>query len=629
MDEPDQTRRLIAIMAADVAGYSRLMGDDERATVQTLTEYRKVFGESVARHRGHIVDTAGDSVLATFDSPVEAVECAISIQHELARRNRQLADHRQMKFRIGINLGDVIIRDDGTVYGDGVNVAARLESLAEPGGTVVSGTVFDLTESKLPVAFQFQGAQSVKNIAKPVRAYGVLNQAVSSDPSAPIATAQPARRSGRRGRIAVALGLIAVVVTGGWWATHARREMTAKAFPAVAVLAFANLSSDPKQEIFSDGLAENIIDNLAQVKELKVIARNSSFRYKGQAVDARKIGQELGANYLIEGSVRRSDDAVRVSAQLVETGSGSSLWSKTFERSLTPRNVFSIEDDIANAIVTTIAGFYGVLHQEDLALAKRKPPGELSSYECVLLGMEYYKRVSLTTFRSARDCAQKAVEVDPEYAALWNLLAIVSRAEFQFGFDPKPGSLDRALDAAERALKFAPSNAEYQAEVAVIHSFRGELSAFKTAAERAVELAPRGSPGFANLGVHLCYAGEWEKGLQLIERAKGLDPFYPGWYHVGAFHDHYRRKQYEEALNDANRINIPNYVQALSMTVAALGQLGHGAEAQDFIRKIQEIDPNFDARQHWAARFRFQPDHLEHLLDGMRKGGMRIRDAHN
>jgi len=305
MAKPSDTRRLAAILAADVEGYSRLMGDDEKATVQTLTDYRQVFVEHVERHQGHIIDTTGDSVLAIFESPVEAVECAVEIQRELARRNRNLAEHRQMAFRIGINLDDIITREDGTVYGDGVNIAARLQSLAGAGAILISGTAFDYVRNKLPLSFEFTGEHTVKNVTDPVRAYRVGLETTSSS-SRPIATKTTTRSAGKRWiSVAVVAALIAVAI-GGWQLFLKQQGGRLKDEPVVAVLAFANLSGDPKQEYFSDGVSETIIDTLAQVRELKVIARNSSFRYKGKAADMRIVGEELGANYIVEGSVRRS-----------------------------------------------------------------------------------------------------------------------------------------------------------------------------------------------------------------------------------------------------------------------------------------------------------------------------------
>lgn len=624
MTDPTQIRRLAAILAADAAGYSRLMQDDEAATIQTLGEYRRVFADHIDRHRGHVVDTAGDSVLATFESPVEAVECAVEIQRELARRNRNFAEHRRMVFRIGINLGDIITREDGTVYGDGVNIAARLERLCEPGGVTVSGTVFDHVENKLPLSFEFAGEQSVKNIAKPVRAYRLGPSSTGLPPvTAPSAgTARGAML--RKWAVLGGLLLVIAVVVAGWQASRVGEGALSRGEPVVAVLAFANMSGDSKQEYFSDGLTETIIDNLTQVPGIKVIARNSSFRYKGRAVDIRKVGEELGADFVVEGSVRRSAGAVRITAQLIDPRSDAHLWSKTYDRALTAENVFAIQDDIAAAIVGTIAGAFGVLTQTALEEIKRKPPRDLNSYDCVLLSLAYRQALSLQTFRVARDCAQQAIKVDPDYAQLWLALSSLARGEFQFDYDLRPGSLDRALEAGQRAVALDPTLPGPHLSLAITHFYRGELDEFKFEADRELALAPRGTADMGGLGLYWVYAGEWEKGLAMIERAKERDPFYPLWYHNGQFHDLYRKKEYAKAATVARQMNLTDFVQAQSQLVAAYGQLGRVSEAQPYIKRIYELDPAFDARKHWEARFRYQPEYLEHLLDGMRKAGMKI-----
>ena len=626
MVEPGQRRKLEAILSADVAGYSRLMQDDDAATVETLTKYRAIFSDFVSRHDGRVVDSPGDNILAEFDSPVEAVQCAVEIQHELGRRNLQLADHRQMQFRIGINLGDILSRDDGTIYGDGVNVAARLESLAEPGGITVSGTVLDHVENKLPISFEFAGEQSVKNIEKPVRVYHIgLN--VNASPQFETRTAATTLSSPRK-KWAVLAGLFLVIAVGvaGWQASRVGQDVSPNGDPVVAVLAFVNMSGDPKREYFSDGLTETIIDSLAQVRELKVIARNSSFRYKGKAVDVRKVGEELGADYVVEGSVRRSADTVRVTAQLIEGKRGVHLWSNTYERELTVENVFAIQDEIAAAIVINIAGFYGVLRKSALEATKRKPPRDLNSYDCLLLHSAYVKALSLETFRAARDCAEQAIKVEPDYARLSLVLANVARAEFQYGYDPRPGSLDRALEAGQRALRLDPGVAGVHAGLALTHFFRGELDEFNFEAERELELASNGTSIMGTLGLYLVYAGEWEKGLAMIEKGKELNPFYPWWYHNGEFHEFYRKNNYAKAAAVARQLNLTDFAQAQSQLVAAYGQLGRISEAQPYIKRIYELDPAFDARSHWKSRFRYQPDYLEHLLDGLRKAGLDIAD---
>jgi adenylate cyclase len=428
---------------------------------------------------------------------------------------------------------------------------------------------------------------------------------------------------------AIAVIVAAAIAVAGWFAWRHQqpdpRPAGAKA-PVVAVLAFANMSDDPRQEFFSDGLSENVIDSLAHVRDLQVIARNSSFRYKGKAADVRVIGQELGAAYVVEGSVRRSADTVRVTAQLIDAKSGAHLWSQSYDRELNTKNVFAIQDEIAQGIVSTVVGFSGVVRQQELALVKAKPPSELSSYECVLLGMQYLRVLSLKNFRQARDCLEPAVKLEPDYASLWRYLAYVYSSEYQQGFDPRPNSLDRALEAAQRAAQLAPGDVDIEAQLAIIHFFRGELNEFKSLAHRLAKLPPNGSVSVGGVGLFLCYADEWETGLAMIDRAKALDPYFPGWYLNGEFHDHLRKGEAQAALETAQRINLPDFPQALSQLVAAYGALNRPQDAKPYVERIRKLDPAFEShvRDHWTARFRYQPQYLEVLLDAMRKGGLNV-----
>ena len=624
MADSGATRKLEAILVADVAGYSRLMQQDDEATVATLEVYRAVFREKIQTHRGRVVDMAGDSVLAVFEAATAAVRAAYEIQAVLLERNEALPDERRMRFRIGVNLGEVIERPDGSVYGDGVNVAARLESIGEPGGVTVSGMVFDQVKNRLELDFTFVGEQRVKNIAEPVPAYRVTGDGKTTTPH----TVKRSVTKRLRLLIGIASGILVLVLASvtAWYWERVHPHRTGKDDLVIAVLPFTNMSGDPKQDYFSDGLTEDIISSLAQTRDLRVIARNSTFRYKGQPVDVRVVGTELGARYVLEGSVRRSVDTVRITAQLIETGSGSNLWSKAYDRKLTAENMFAIQDDMAVAITTTLSGDFGVLRQLGLAAAQRKPPVELSSYDCVLLTTQLWRTLSLTAHRAARDCLETAVKVDPEYAAAWVALSNIYLNEDRYAYDARPGSLDRSLAAAQHAIKLAPGAADSHSSLALIHFFRGEPDAFKTEIDRALALAPRNSDVLGVAGLFLCYVGEWGRGLALIEQAKQFDPFFPAWYYNGAFHDHFRKGEYEAALQVAQKGNMSDFVQSQSQIVAAYGELGRVADAQPYVKRVRELDPNFEvtAREYWWKRFRYQPQYLERLMDGMRKAGLKI-----
>ncbi len=389
-------RKLAAILSADVAGYSRLMGADEEATIAALDARRAIFRDRVAARGGRVVDTTGDSVLCVFESVVEAVRCAAEVQAALAAINADEPEDRRMRFRIGVNLGDIVEKDDGTVYGDGVNVAARLEALAEPGGICLSGSAHEQVRDKTDFTFHDIGEHDVKNIARPVRAYRVLaDGAPQAAPRAP---------QSRRTAVIVAAAVVVLAVAGVavWQATKPTptppTEAVAKpvdpilalpARPVIAVLPFTNMSGDPEQEYFSDGITEDIITELSRFPDLAVIARHSTFKYKGEAIDLRHMAAELGATHVVEGRVRRSSNTIRVTAQLIDASDGTHMWADTYDRDLTAPNIFALQDDITSRIATTIGDTYGIISMSALSSAKRKAPDNLGAYECVLRGYEF------------------------------------------------------------------------------------------------------------------------------------------------------------------------------------------------------------------------------------------------
>ena len=442
-------RKLATILAADAVGYSRLMGDDDRATVQTLTEYRQVFTDHISQHLGRLVDTAGDSVLAVFESPVEAVECSVDIQKDLTRRNRQLAEHRRMHFRIGLTLGDVITREDGTVYGDGVNIAARLQSIAEPEGICISANVHDQVESHLQLTYADIGEQQVKNIAKPVRAYKVHLQ---SGMSASMPQPENARTGGRWAILAtvVALIVVAIAVSAWWWrdrGAHAPIEATTARVqsdkPTIAVLPFTNMSGDPQQEYLSDGITEDIITALARFAKLSVVARNSTFTYKGKAVDVRQVGKDLGARYVLEGSVRRTKDHGRITAQLIDTSDGKPVWAENYDREL--KDLFSVQDEVIQQIV----GRLDVeVDRAQLEQAKRGALNDFHAYDLVLQARKLVYDHSEANHKESRDLLERAVALDDQLASAYIELAWVYLDEYRFKWNARPNPLERAFNAA-------------------------------------------------------------------------------------------------------------------------------------------------------------------------------------
>ena len=401
-------RKLTAILAADVAGYSRLMADDDRETVRTLTAYREVFAEHIETRQGRVVDTAGDSVPATFESVIEAVEAAIEIQRVLGVRNETLSGHRKMHFRMGVNLGDIIIRDDGSIYGDGVNVAARLEGLAEPGGIMIADVARQTVEGKLAVGLEDAGAHEVKNIAKPARAWRVM-----VDGSEPVTSPNTVSASNTLRRPKVIAGLaaaLAILVGFTVWGVTLRVEVpqmvkadgtptddpvfAMPTGPTIAVLPFENLSEGNDDDYFANGLTEDLVVGLSQFPSFLVIARNSTLRYQGQSVDVREVSRDLGAQYVVGGSVRLTNNSLRVTVHLLDGADGTDLWANTYDRDLDANNLFEIQDEITAKISATIGDNSGIVTRASMANIRGKRPQSLGTYECWLRLVAYYDAVT-------------------------------------------------------------------------------------------------------------------------------------------------------------------------------------------------------------------------------------------
>src|SRR3954451_3871591 len=412
-------RRLAAILAADVVGYSRLIERDERGTLERLGAYRKELVEPLlAEHRGRIIKLMGDGALCEFASVVDAVACAVAIQRDMAERETEMLEEERLRFRIGINLGDVVREADGDLYGDGVNIAARLEGVAEPGGIVVSGTAYDHLQGKLDCRLASLGDQHLKNIERAVRAYRV--ELGTPIPIAPVPLAPPDK-------------------------------------PAVAVLPFDNMSGDPEQAYFSDGITEDVITELSRFRELLVIARNSSFAFRGKAADVREIGRALGAGYVVEGSVRRAGERVRITAQLIDAGSGAHLWAERYDRPL--EDVFAVQDEIARGIVATVA--VRVLEATE-ATARRRPPQDARAYDLFLQGLRLSDSYAPGAQERARELFERARALDPTFARAYTGLAFnhLSRAQHD-SVGRRPGedpARAEALRLAGQALSLDPND---------------------------------------------------------------------------------------------------------------------------------------------------------------------------
>jgi adenylate cyclase len=485
-------RKLAAILSADVKGYSRLMGEDEEATIRTLTVYREVLSTLIHQYRGRVVDSPGDNLLAEFASAVEAVQCAVEIQRALKAKNTDLPDSRKMEFRIGINVGDVIVEGE-RLYGDGVNIAARLESLALPGSICISGTVYDQVKSKLALNYEELGAQSVKNIAEPVRVYRVQLEP------------RPASRPTLSGEQPALLPL--------------------PDKPSIAVLPFTNMSGDAEQEYFSDGLTEDLITDLSRLSGLFVIARHSTFAYKGKAVKVQELSRELGVRYVLEGSVRKAGERVRITAQMVEATTGHHLWAERYDRPL--QDIFALQDEIVQKIVTTLKLQLTLMEQGILV---RKHTDNLEAYDYFLRGLESWYRLTKEAIAQARQMWEKAAALDPRYAEAYAWLAFTYLREWVVRWSTDPQTLEQALALAQQAVALDDSLPFAHSLLGVVYAQKQWYDQAITEGERAIALDPNNADSYAWQAETLSRAGRPEDALRAVTQAMRLNPRYPLLY---------------------------------------------------------------------------------------------------
>src|SRR6266851_10417888 len=444
-------RKLVAILSTDVKGYSRLMGEDEVATIRTLTAYRELMATLIQQHRGRVVDSPGDNLLAEFASVVEAVQCAVALQGELRLRNAELPPHRRMQFRRGINLGDVIVEGE-RLYGDGVNIAARLESLAIPGGICISGTVYDQIETKLSLQYEYQGEQTVKNIAKPVRVYrlGVDESSSQKSSSQQAKVEAPKRRRVRPAHRWVVAGLVLVTITivavrylpFSLLATRHSVLGTEEAKPpslplpdkpSIVVLPFVNMSKDPDQEYFNDGMTDTLITDLSRLSGLFVIARNSAFTYKGKPVKVQEVSKELGVRYVLEGSVQKANNRVRINVQLIDATTSGHLWAERYDREL--QDIFALQDEVTQRVVAALQVKLAEGEQEHLV---RKNTDNVEAYDSLLRGRTYYLRYTKEANAQARQMFEHAIELDSQYADAYTGLGATYWIEWILQWSQKP-----------------------------------------------------------------------------------------------------------------------------------------------------------------------------------------------
>jgi adenylate cyclase len=574
--------RLAAVLAADMVGYSRLMEADERGTLARLRTHRiELIDPAIAKNQGRIIKTTGDGMLVEFQSVADAVRCAVEIQERMRRRNSDVADDRRIEFRIGINLGDIIF-EDGDIFGDGVNIAARVEQLAEVGGICVTAAVHDQVDGRVDAAFEDLGEKLLKNIRRPVRIYRVAGQ--SPEPKPAPAKGQPA----------------AGVVK-----------------PTVAVLPFANMSGDPEQEFFVDGLTEDILTELSRRRELFVISRTSTFVYKGQAANLREVAQKLGARYLVEGSVRKAGDRLRVTVQLIDTASDAHIWAERYDRKLD--DVFSIQDEITAAIVATLPGRLEAAQHDQLA---RMKPSSMAAYECVLAAKVMHHRSTRDDNVEALKLVDRALKLDPDYAHAHAWRGCILGQAWGYGWcKDKDATLNEVAFELDKAMALDDNDADVHRILAAVAIMRSDMNRARYHQDRALTLNPNYDLVVVQMGELFTWLGRAEEGIEWIRKAMRLNPHHPArfWSHLGRAH--FVGRQYAQAIEAFMHLSTMD-AQQHAFLAACYGWLGDRTAATAHVTRLGELDPELDLQKFLATMHYANEADLQHLREGLVKAGM-------
>jgi adenylate cyclase len=602
MADPKLARRLAAIFAADMVGYSRLMEADEEGVIARQKQHRKqLIDPKIADHNGRIVKTTGDGMLVEFASAVDAVKCAAEIQSAMAGREQDVPEDHRITYRVGINIGDIVI-DGDDILGNGVNVAARLEALCEPGGIYVSGTVYDHIDGKIEASFEDLGEQTVKNIAKPVRVYrmhidgaagaadGAVDRPVPDDAKATAANRAPAL------------------------------ELPAK--PSIAVLPFDNMSNDPEQEFFADGITEDIITELSRFMSLFVIARNSTFAFKGQPIDVKEVGRKLGVRYVVEGSVRTAGKRLRITAQLIDAVNDTHLWAERYDREL--EDVFDVQDEVTRAIVTAIEPQLASTERER---ARRKPPESLDAWECYQRGLWHLYRHKAEDSAKGQDLFRRAIEHDPGFAPPHAALAFSLYYDVVGGLVSDPGDrLERALDEARAAIAADERDAFAHEVLARTLLMCGEHDASIAAHKTSLRLNPNYANAHHGLAFALCFTGQPEDALREFDEAMRLSPHDPlMWaFQIVKSFALTLLKRYDEALVWAKRSQQSPDASVWAYFGAAISlvYLDRMEEAREALQKAFAIKPDM-SKAYFEQIFNFKnPEDMAHVMTALHKAGL-------
>jgi adenylate cyclase len=631
MTTQEVKRKLTAILSADVKGYSRLMGEDEVGTIRNLNAYKETMSNLIQHHHGRIVDAPGDNLLAEFGSVVDAVQCAVEIQKELKTRNNELPENRRMEFRIGVNLGDVV-EEEEKIFGDGVNIAARLESLAEAKGICISGTAFDQVRNKLNLGYKYLGEQTVKNIAVPVRVYKVLVEPEAVGKVIGEKKAKP--RKWQKTALMAGAILILIIAAVAIWKLYIRPtpplEVASKekmAFPlpdkpSIAVLPFANMSEDPKQEYFSDGITEEIITALSKVPRLFVIARNSTFTYKRKSVKVKQVSEELGVRYVLEGSVRRAGNKVRITAQLIDALAGHHLWAERYDRDL--KDIFALQDEVTLKIINALQL---KLTESEQIIVFGKSTNNLEAYLKLLKAREYSNPMTKEGNLLHRKLAEEAIALDPRCAVAYLILSAAHLRDLFFGWSESPEqSLRLAEDLVKKAFVLDDSLGMAHAYLGRIYLTKKQHDQAIAEGERALTLSPNDDFVQSAFAIILYYSGRIEEAMALYKKAIRLNPFPPVWYLWGLGSCNRDMGRYEEAISEfrkALRLYPDSLLPHLGLA-ATYSLMGREQEAHAETTEILRIDPKFSLNRH-AKGFLFfknQTD-ADRYMESLRKTGLK------
>jgi TolB-like protein/class 3 adenylate cyclase/Tfp pilus assembly protein PilF len=623
---PDPERHLAAILSADAVGYSRLVAEDETATIRTLTAYRDQIRTLVEQHRGRVVDAPGDNVLAEFPTALDAVEGGVEIQRVIGARNADVPAERRMQFRVGIHLGDVAA-EGGRIYGDGVNIAARLEALAEPGGICMSSEVHGQVQNRLDLGYEDLGEQSVKNIPKPVRVYRVCLDAGRRE------AAKPRYWTRLRSAAAAAAALIAVVAAGLWlsWPAPVGWVLDLAGLsnlpvnpplpdkPSLVVLPFDNISGDPEQEYFADGITEDLTTDFSQNPMLFVIARNSAFTYKGKAVRIEDVGRELGVRYVVEGSVRRAGDQIRLTAQLIDATTGHHVWSERYDRELAA--IFGLQDEVVRAILDSV-GVEVLAHEVERA---RRRTTVLSTYDALMRGLANFALISRRGQGEARSWLERAVELDPNYAEPHAILAASYSGDRLMGWSFDPSLLPRAEEHARRCVAPAPSTPQCWSALANVDFTSGRVADAIRHAEKAVELAPGFFAGHFILGLALARDGQPLRAIESTRRAVRLDP-HGGSVSGALAMANLRAGRESEAVKIFEQVRSA-FADALPARVVLASHYeaaGNRAKARTLIDEIRAVNPEITAARipEIVSLRALDPEQLSTIQENLRNAGL-------